>query len=60
MPLEALFGNIKDVMLNVVVVIGRGDCLSCIGIMRDLGAIFGRTVNDRAKFDNGGTAKIAS
>ena len=40
-PLEELFGNTRDVILDVAIPSNRGDCLSYAGIARELKAIFG-------------------
>ena len=40
-PLEELFGNTRDVILDVAIPSNRGDCLSYTGIARELKAIFG-------------------
>ena len=48
-PLEELFGDTKDVILDVAIPSNRGDCLSYIGIARELTAIFGGSLNEAAK-----------
>ena len=48
MPLEELFGDMKDVILDVAVPSNRGDCLSYVGIARELCAIFGGSVHETA------------
>ena len=48
-PLEELFGDTKDTILDVAIPSNRGDCLSYVGIARELCAIFGRKVNETAK-----------
>lgn len=45
-PLEELFGDTKDVILDVAIPSNRGDCLSYVGIARELKAIFGGSVNE--------------
>lgn len=41
MPLEELFGDTKDVILDVAIPSNRGDCLSYVGIARELRAALG-------------------
>ena len=48
-PLEELFGDTKDIILDVAIPSNRGDCLSYVGIVRELKAIFGGSGNDTAK-----------
>ena len=47
-PLEELFGNTKDIILDVAIPSNRGDCLSYVGITRELRAIFGGSVHETA------------
>lgn len=49
MPLEELFGDTKDIILDVAIPSNRGDCLSYVGIARELCAIFGGIGNETAK-----------
>ena len=49
MPLEELFGDTKDIILDVAIPSNRGDCLSYVGIARELCAIFGGNGNKTAK-----------
>jgi len=48
-PLEELFGDTKDIILDVAIPSNRGDCLSYVGIARELRAIFGGNGNKTAK-----------
>ena len=48
-PLEELFGDTKDTILDVAIPSNRGDCLSYVGIARELCAIFGGNGNKTAK-----------
>ena len=48
-PLEELFGDTKDIILDVAIPSNRGDCLSYVGIARELCAIFGGIGNETAK-----------
>jgi phenylalanyl-tRNA synthetase beta chain len=48
--LEDLFGDTKDVILDISIPSNRGDCLSYVGIARELCAIFGGTVNETPSF----------
>ena len=48
-PLEELFGDTKDTILDVAIPSNRGDCLSYVGIARELRAIFGGNGNKTAK-----------
>lgn len=45
-PLEELFGDTKDTILDVAIPSNRGDCLSYVGIARELRAVFGGSVNE--------------
>ena len=47
-PLEELFGDTKDAILDVAIPSNRGDCLSYVGIARELRAIFGGNGNKTA------------
>ena len=47
-PLEELFGDTKDVILDVAIPSNRGDCLSYVGIARELRAVFGGNVSETA------------
>ena len=47
-PLEELFGDTEDVILDVAIPSNRGDCLSYVGIARELRAIFGGIGNEIA------------
>lgn len=49
MPLEELFDDTKDIILDVAIPSNRGDCLSYVGIARELRAIFGGNGNKTAK-----------
>ena len=45
-PLEELFGDTKDVALDVAIPSNRGDCLSYVGLARELCAVFGGAVSE--------------
>ena len=43
-PLSRAFPDIEDVILEVSVTPNRGDCLSIIGVAREIAALTGKTV----------------
>ncbi|MBP5191276.1 MAG: phenylalanine--tRNA ligase subunit beta [Opitutales bacterium] len=54
-PLDALFGHQKEVIVDLSIPSNRGDCLSYVGLARELCAIFGGSVTEMPCFGKQGS-----